>query len=41
VVSGTTITVVSPAQAAGQRNIQVTTPSGTSPTVAGDEFTYT
>jgi hypothetical protein len=40
VVNSTTITATSPAQAAGERNIQVTTPSGTSAKVAGDEFTY-
>jgi hypothetical protein len=41
VVSATKLTAVSPAGAAGARNIQVTTPSGTSPGVAGDLFTYT
>jgi large repetitive protein len=38
--SATKITAVSPAQAAAVHNIIVTTPSGTSPTVAADEFTY-
>ena len=41
VVNATTITVVSPAEAAGAHNIQVTTPSGTSAKVAADEFTFT
>jgi hypothetical protein len=41
VVSATEITAVSPAQAAAEHNIVVTTPSGTSPDVAADEFTYT
>ena len=40
VVNATTITVVSPAEAAGAHNIQVTTPSGTSAKVAADEFTF-
>ena len=40
VVNATTITVTSPAQAAGEHNIQVSTPGGTSAKVAGDEFTY-
>jgi hypothetical protein len=41
VVSDTQITAVSPAQTASIRNIFVTTPGGTSATVAGDKFTYT
>jgi len=40
VINATTITVTSPAQAAGEHNIQVSTPGGTSAKVAGDEFTY-
>jgi len=40
VVNSTTITVVSPAQAAGEHNIQVTTVGGTSAKVAADEYTY-
>jgi hypothetical protein len=41
VVSATTITAVSPPGAVGPRNVQVTTPQGTSPAVAADDFTYT
>ena len=41
VVSGTQITAVAPAQAAGARNISVTTPVGTSSSVAADVFTDT
>jgi hypothetical protein len=39
VTNSTTITAVSPAEAAGTVDIQVTTPSGTSAKVAGDDFT--
>jgi IPT/TIG domain len=41
VVSATEITAVSPAGAVGVRNVVVTTPSGASPVVAADDFTYT
>jgi hypothetical protein len=40
VVSATTITCNSPAQAAGTVNVTVTTPGGTSATVATDQYTY-
>ncbi len=40
VVSSTKITAVSPAQAAATHNIYVTTPGGTNPAVAADDFTY-
>jgi hypothetical protein len=40
VVNATTITVTSPADTAGLHNIQVTTPSGTSPKVPAGGFTY-
>jgi hypothetical protein len=40
VVSDTTITAKVPADTAGLHNIQVTTPSGTSPKVAAGGFTY-
>ena len=39
--AGTQITATSPAHAAGQVDIIVSTPNGTSPVVAGDQFTYT
>jgi hypothetical protein len=41
VVSATQITAASPAHAAGQVNVKVTTPAGTSPAVTGDQYTYT
>ena len=41
VISATQITAVSPAHAAGKVNVKVTTPSGTSPAVTGDKYTYT
>ena len=41
VVNATTITVRSPAHAAGVVNVRVTTPYGTSALAAGDRFTYT
>jgi hypothetical protein len=37
----TTITAVSPSQAAGTVDVTVTTPGGTSPTSSADHFTYT
>jgi hypothetical protein len=40
VVSDTEITAVSPAQGAATVAVQVTTPGGTSPQVAADQFTY-
>jgi IPT/TIG domain len=40
VVSSTDIVAVSPAQAAGAHNVNVTTPGGGSAAVAGDVFTY-
>ena len=40
VVSDTKITVTSPAHAAGTVDVTVTTPLGTSPAQAGDQFTY-
>ena len=40
VVSDTSITVTSPAHAAGTVDVTVTTALGTSPTQAGDNFTY-
>ena len=40
VVSGTQVTAVSPAQAASTYDITVTTPSGTSPVVTADAYTY-
>ena len=40
VVSSTKITVKTPAHAAGTVNVQVVTPSGSSPLVAADEYTY-
>jgi hypothetical protein len=40
VVSATSITATSPAQAADTHNIYVTTPNGTSAQVAADQFTY-
>ena len=40
VTSDTTLTVVSPAQAAGTVDVLVTTAGGTSPAWEGDEFTY-
>jgi hypothetical protein len=39
--SGTQITAVSPAQAAGTVDVTVTTPSGTSSTGSADRYTYT
>ena len=39
-VSATSITATSPAHAAGTVDVTVTTAGGTSPTVAGDQFTY-
>src|SRR5208283_3372425 len=39
-VSGTEITATSPAEPAGQVDVSVTTPVGTSNTTAADEFTY-
>jgi hypothetical protein len=41
VVSDTSISVTSPPHAAGQIDITVTTPTGTSSTSAADQFTYT
>jgi hypothetical protein len=41
VVSDSTITVVSPAEAPGVHNIYVTTPVGTSPAVSADVYTLT
>ena len=41
VASATKVTAVSPPGAVGARNIVVTTPAGTSPVVAADDFTYT
>ena len=38
--SATTITATSPAHSAGQVNVRVVTPSGTSPMVAADHYTY-
>ncbi len=38
--SDTSITAISPAHVAGTVDITVTTPAGTSPIVAGDQFTY-
>ncbi|MGA2837796.1 MAG: IPT/TIG domain-containing protein, partial [Acidimicrobiales bacterium] len=38
--SDTQITAVAPAQAAGNRNVFVTTAGGTSPTVTADLFSY-
>jgi uncharacterized protein YkwD len=40
VVNDTTITAVSPAHAVGAVDITVTTPLGTTPTLAADQFTY-
>jgi hypothetical protein len=40
VVSDTTIFAVAPAEAAGTVDVTVTTPTGTSATGAGDQFTY-
>ncbi len=40
VVNDTTITATSPAHAAGTDDIRVTTPSGTSPNTAADDFTF-
>jgi hypothetical protein len=40
VVDSTTITVVSPAHAAGLVHLRVTGPSGTSPSTTADNFTY-
>ncbi len=40
VTSATSLTVVSPAAAAGTVDVRVTTPSGTSPVVPADHFTY-
>ena len=40
-VSDTSITVTSPAHAAGLVDVRVTTPGGTSAIVVGDRFTYT
>jgi hypothetical protein len=40
VVSGTKITVVAPAQAAGTHNIYVTTSQGTSAGHSADDYTY-
>jgi len=39
--SNTSITVTSPAESAGTVNVTVVTPSGTSPVVGGDSFTFT
>jgi hypothetical protein len=41
VVSATRITAASAAAGVGTRNTLVTTPQGTSPMVAADDFTYT
>jgi len=41
VVNDTTIAAVSPAHAAGAVDVTVTTPNGTTPTLAADQFTYT
>jgi len=38
--AGTQITAVDPAGSAGQVDVQVTTPGGTSPTSSADQFTY-
>jgi len=40
VVSSTKITAVSPAAAAGEHGISVTTPAGTSASVAADNYTF-
>lgn len=40
VVNATTITLVTPAQTAGAKNIRVTNPAGTSAIAAGNAFTY-
>jgi hypothetical protein len=41
IVSAGEIIAVAPAQSAGTVDITATAPGGTSPIVAGDEFTYT
>jgi hypothetical protein len=38
--NGKTVTVVTPAHAAGTVNVTVTTPGGTSPVVSADQYTY-
>ncbi len=40
VVNGTTITATAPAHAAGSADVRVTTPSGTSPHTAADDYPY-
>jgi hypothetical protein len=40
VISSTSLTAVAPAGTAGTVDVRVTTPSGTSPVVPADHFTY-
>jgi hypothetical protein len=40
VVSPTSITLIAPAHTAGQKDVIVTNPAGSSPVVAGDKITY-
>ena len=39
-ISSTSLTAVAPAGTAGTVDVRVTTPSGTSPVVPADHFTY-